>query len=210
MRKRSNQKGFTILELIIASTVFSVMMILATTGIMQIGKIYYKGITTNRTQETTRAVIDDITRNYQIAGNTAPSSSLQPTGSTAAQAICIGKTRYTFRLGVQMDNTNNHILWTDRLSPTATACTPVNLSNPTADASADLTDLGRAAQRELLARNMRLGDFTINNDSTGMAVSVRVLYGDLDLSADNQTCPPINQGGQFCAVSSLSTFVKKR
>ena len=52
----SGQKGFTVLELMIATTVFSVMLLLTTTGMIQIGKVYYKGLVTAKTQDTVRSI----------------------------------------------------------------------------------------------------------------------------------------------------------
>lgn len=57
-----NTAGFTIVELMIATVVFSVILILITTGIIQIGKAYYKGIIGSRTQETARKITDEVGR----------------------------------------------------------------------------------------------------------------------------------------------------
>lgn len=205
MIKPLNKKGFTIMELIIASTVFSTMMLLATTGILQIGKIYYKGMATQRTQETTRAILDDVTRNYQISPVALPDND-------TAGVLCIGQLRYNYRIGVKLDDTNPHMLWTDRIISGGT-CAPLNMTQAVpSDANTDMTDLGKSAQQELIPKNMRLSKFDIATSNGGMSVNVQVVYGDLDLTPDlaNPECIPISQGGQFCAVAQLSTFVKKR
>lgn len=205
-----NQNGFTILELIIATTVFSVMLLLASAGIIQIGRIYYKGLITTRTQDTNRAVVDDISRSVQLTGNNTISYS----APGPAQAVCIGTTRYTYRLNVILDDTNPHVLWVDKIIPGGGCSTPpLNQQVPSDhDSNSDNTASGRAIQKELLARNMRLETFNITQvGTTLMQVDARVIYGDTDLTTGTPPeCIAINLGGQFCAVSSLNSFVKKR
>lgn len=208
---KKDQKGFTILELMIATTVFSVMLMLASAGIIQIGRIYYKGITTNRTQEVTRSVVEDISRNYQLTGNKSYQAADGPDG---VKVVCIGLTRYTYKTEQIVDATH-HALWTDRLNSTGN-CQPVDLAktNPSdGDENSDNTELGKTLQREMLGRNMRLGNnFSLAKDDAndGLRISVKVIYGEKDLIMDDGTCQPMGFGGQFCAVASLDSFVKGR
>lgn len=207
---RDKQQGFTIMELLIATTVFSTMMLLATAGIVQIGRVYYKGITSSRTQETARAIVNDISGVLQLSGD----ADITRVGTSA---YCVGTTRYTYVLNRILGDTgpdgSPHVLWVDKIRQGA-ACTALDLSSPTPpeDGNTDRSLDGLAFRKELLARNMRLTQFSIAQASgTSLrSVSVRVLYGPLDLSPDNATCSTIAQGGQFCAVSTLSTSVKPR
>lgn len=212
MRKTTehNQKGFTIIELMISTTVFSVMLVLASAGIIQIGRIYYKGITTNRTQETTRAIVDDVSRNYQITPNT---SFRQVNGASGApSAVCVGLIRYTYQLGA-ITTESQHGLWTDRIKASG-ACEPLDLSaSIPSDDNTDTTDLGKGTQRELLARNMRVDQFSVSKSSADntLNVKVRVIYGALDVwDTATQSCKSTLFGGQFCAAASLESFVKAR
>lgn len=201
-----NQKGFTILELMIATMVFSVMLILASVGIIQIGRVYYKGITTNRTQETTRAIVSDISRNYQITPNTQYAFTA---GNPAA--VCVGSTRYTYKINSVVTG-NQHALWADRLNPGGN-CVPLDLGMAfPVDGNTDTSNLGKVSQHELLAPNMRLAEFSVTKSAStnSLTVKARVIYGDPDLSPDNQTCKPMTLGGQFCAAASLESFVKGR
>lgn len=214
-----NQKGFTILELIIATTVFSVMLLLVSAGIIQIGKTYYKGITTSRTQETARAIIDDLFRTFQTGNNTTVGYSFTPPDPTDPDpvfppngSICIGSTRYTYQTGsiVGRDG-NQHALWIDRI--VGTECKELSLTGDTpADDVTDLSTDGQFAQKELIAQNMRLASFEIMNipGTSLYTIGIRVIHGDQDLSPDDEFCLPTNQGGEFCAVSSINTFVKTR
>ena len=90
LRTKNNQ-GFTILELLIATTVFSVILLVVTTGIIRIGNIYYKGITASKTQESIRNISSELSSSIQFAnGIKVPGSS--------ANIFCLGNTRYTYFL----------------------------------------------------------------------------------------------------------------
>lgn len=69
---RDNQRGFTLLELMIATTIFSSILLLLTFGLINIGKSYYKGRNTARTQELARRVMDEISQSIRF-GDRAPS-----------------------------------------------------------------------------------------------------------------------------------------
>lgn len=228
---RINQKGFTILELLIATMVFSVVFLGATTAILQIGKLYYKGVVSNRTQETVRSGIDSISQQLQF--NFEPLKTPAPidypvTGPSATtlkfSAYCIGTTRYTYVLNAQVangatdhsyDSANYrlaHALWRDNVATNGCVPADLGLVNPSNTAGA----LGSDGQ-EMLAASMRLSDFKLGCDTATSlcTVSLRVIYGDNDLLEPNPTtaipthCASII-GSQWCATSELSTSVYKR
>lgn len=60
------QRGFTIIELMISTVVFSLVLLAASAAIIQIGKKYYKGITNARTQEVARSTVDEIAQSLQF------------------------------------------------------------------------------------------------------------------------------------------------
>jgi prepilin-type N-terminal cleavage/methylation domain-containing protein len=200
-RNQSNtQAGFTIIELLIATAVFSVILLLSTTGLIQIGRMYYKGITAAQTQEAARMVMDDISRTIQFKGGT-----VIPTGPAATQnRFCIGGKRYSFLIDLVLSDNpalpseRRNVLVSDDFGGT---CDAQDL-----DSGAALTD----TSRELLRPNMRLAKLEVVNipDSDLFQITVRVVHGDIDLSPGG-TCEG-GPGSQFCAASELSTVVKKR
>lgn len=229
-KTRYNSQGFTILELIIATTVFGVMMLVATTGMMQIGRAYYKGIVTTKTQETTRSTVEDITRAIQFGGNvpivsepagTSISLGTGPGGmALSARAFCVGNQRYTYVVGRRIDtkSTAKHALWFD-IKLEGKACLPMDLNatNPSNSGPnvSTVDPTKTSAQRELLTNGMRLAKFSIVGEGKGASVTTKVIFGDDDL-LDNPTdvansgCISTNLGGQYCAFSELYTFVTKR
>lgn len=223
---RRNQRGFTLIELMIATSVFSVVLLIASNGIVQIGRMYYKGIVTVRTQEAVRSTVSDISNSLQLTGGQPIYSTVTPPGSQfVTKAICIGKSRYTYQIDVKIDsNVGGHALWLDDQGNGT--CTPANLS------LAEPSSTGR----ELLGANMRLLRFTVNPPAAGSnlyTVGLTVAYGDSDLltnydingsarvdlvggdgvnegDAAAALCRSGVSGSNFCAVSGLDSSVKKR
>lgn len=100
MRKKNNIKylgGFTIVELLIASAVFSTVLLVALTGFLQIGRIFYKGVSSTQTQDVTRQVVNDISSNIKIASSTGAVNTLNLNPGTGGYGwICVGTYRYTY------------------------------------------------------------------------------------------------------------------
>lgn len=226
-KRRINQEGFTIMELVIATSVFGVMLLLVTTGILQIGRAYHKGITTAKTQEVARGIEGELSSVFQSAGNSNLGPRvLEPAPSgypDKIRAYCIGDNRYSYVTNAKSSTTSSnslpftstHVLWFD-IKPSAAACVPADVSkeNPSTQTTwagyqVDATKSGQF--RDLLADNMRLTTFELTDVAgTGMKVNLRVLYGDDDVVAGDGSCKSNRDGGQFCAFSELETFIVKR
>jgi prepilin-type N-terminal cleavage/methylation domain-containing protein len=238
-KNTKSQSGFTIVELMIAVAVFSMVLILITTGILRFTRQYYKGVIEGQTQDVARAIIDDVTKSIQFStGSVAPlyDNSGNPNG------FCLGSSkRYSFVLNSQVtdgsgplkQNQSAHAFIADTLSPCSGSSDAVDAQNITAH---DFGLLDNA--REMLGEHMRLAKFDISGGQDVWKVSVRVVYGDDDLlcvpgataatNADCQTSPsgPLSNaltplqlgkltcrttdGSQFCAVSELTTTINKR
>ena len=55
-RTQSSQSGFTIVELMIATLVFAMVLLVITVGVMSFTRAYYRGINQSNTQRVARAV----------------------------------------------------------------------------------------------------------------------------------------------------------
>lgn len=207
MKRPSNSRGFTLVELMIATTVFSVVLLIVSVGLIQIGRAYYKNITSSRTQEAARSVIDDISGSSQLSESPPRISG---DGVATPGAVCLGTDRYTYRIDDPISAPGEHALYADKISASA-ECTPVNLASP-------------PEGRELLSENMRLLHFSVTPMGGLTNVHIKVGYGDSDLlthyhengtrnlavSPSDAQCRSSSQGGTFCAVSELETIVKRR
>ncbi len=209
------QNGFTIIELIIATTIFSIVLVMISTVLIQIGKMYYKAIAMSTTQQTVNAISNDVYRMVQFSSGGINSSSAT---DRPEKAYCIGDVRYTYVL--DKPSGEGHVLWRDKV-PSA-GCVPVDFSQPLSEG------------KELLGARMRLLQFNIlplNGDSASR-IQVAVAYGDSDLltsydqngteRVDVNNDGVINDddiasalckngpGSSYCAVSALSVVVKRR
>lgn len=202
------QEGFTLVELLVATTVFSLILLVATTGIVQLGRLYYRGITDSKTQEVTRAVFEDVSRSVQFAKGQRRDvpSALLPAGVTQ---FCIGDTRYSYSINEKVTSSSSTGLRITRISPTDNCPGPV-------------------AGQQMLDQNMRLLDLRVAQvgSGNGYDVLVKIAYGDNDLLShypDNATdataptgpiptaqCKTGVSGSSFCAVAQLNTIIKKR
>jgi len=196
---KSNTGGFTIIELMIATTVFSVILLIATMALIQIGRVYYKGVLSAKTQNTTRAITDEIGSSIKFSGGNVNIQKNLNSG-----VLCIGNSRYTFNTDQKLEDSGNFVLIADKPSPCNTsagfiigdACSPPGC-------------------RELLTPGMRLSKFEVVQDPTSSnmyRIIIGVISGETDLlTVDHLGCgASLQTGGQFCAASELTTFVQKR
>lgn len=192
---RSSQKGFTIIELMIATVVFSLVLLVIMGAIIQFGRIYYKGVIQSRTQERVRAISEDIAKHIQFGKTATTTPSTPPVPLTGS--FCAGNQGYTYALR-QLRQGNDHGL------VTTNSCGAYPKMN--------IHDLDPGAT-EMLGERMQLTKLDVRQSGDRYTVSVRVVYGESkEFEGDNpaNACKPISFGGQFCAVSELTTIVTKR
>src|SRR5665213_495951 len=221
-----NQAGFTIIELLIATTVFAALLLTLMFGVVEISRIYYRGITQTNTQNTARNIMSSISQAIQFDGSFSTGA-----GNGSSLAFCAGNTQYTYLLGYQLENTNsapntqnNHVLVSNTIS--SPSCPQAQHIGPPG---------GSASGTELMANNMRIASLNITPLShPGVySVEIRIVYGADDLLCNPSIGPPglcsssatmpapadyvgqnVNckggSGSEFCDVSDLSTIVQSR
>ena len=233
-RMISSEDGFTIVELMVALSVFAVILMMSTVIMINIANLYNKGVNEANLQNTSRNIISDISSSIQFTGNISDPTGCNGTltacwaqqysyeiGSTSSYAnvysYCIGSTRYSYVLdtenGTNAPNQLPHVLWRDTLKNIST-CPTLDLtssSGPSSDSNAV-----PGSGFDMLPPHMRIDKFFV--DQTGpnsglYAVDIWIAYGDDDLltiaSDGSATCSG-GVGTQFCAVSALNTTVTKR
>src|SRR5665647_1469166 len=99
--RKHQQSGFTMVELLIAMTVFSVVVIVITVSVIQFSKQYYKGVISTATQNSARTIIDDIARSIEFNAGDVNAISSVPAGPTTG--YCIGSSKmYSFAMYQQV------------------------------------------------------------------------------------------------------------
>jgi len=205
---RRSMAGFTLVELMISTGVFSVVLLICTTAVLVIGQDFHKAAIASLTQNTSRNIIDNITRElqynkgeYRIGfSDTVP----------VRIAICIGTVRYSYLLDYELvDGTfdsakqqSPHVLWRDEAADPA--CSPL-------DVTGALT-----GGKELMSLHTRLRELTglnitpVPGTHTLYNIDVSVIYGDKDVITAANNCVSSRSGGAFCGLSELHTAVFRK
>lgn len=211
------EQGFTIVELMIALSVMSVILVMSTIILIQIGGLYDKGVSASDLQNTARGIVNDVASAIQFSGYDPAVATCTPASCSfngangdpvpGEYAYCIGTVRYSYILNTEIGNdiaanpatgapanTNTpHILWRDQLSSYKDdPCVPVNLN--AASPSDSYSSPGTGV--EMMSDHTRLTNFSITPVSgTGTTntytINVSSAYGDsdlLNLNGTNTSC----------------------
>lgn len=205
--------GFTIFELMIATLIFSVILVVLAAGVVTFSRAYYKGINSSRTQQVADEVINDIAHNVQFGRQI----SLGLTGPGGTEGICIDNTLYVYHIGYEVSSQQDlakHQAKHGLVKTVGNDCSAAPISDITSYTSLN------ADQHELLGDRMRLGQLSVSPIGDGLyKVSVMVIYGDDDLLTPTVTSGTTNwadegcadtAGSQFCATAKLVTTVQQR
>lgn len=213
MSKRTSQRGFTIVELMIATLVFSVVMIIITVGVISFTRSYYGGVNQSNTQRVARAVLESVSQSIQFSGSgvSSPIASTESNGRTYT-GLCVGNQRYSVLRGWQQvddgadasQNQAERVFVADKPG----LCSGL--------AAQDLGSGLTSSSVDLLAPNMRVSKLQVSlvpGTSDTYRVTVRIVFGDNDLldnpTEENATCK-VGKGREYCAQSELTTTVKQR
>jgi len=99
-------RGFTIIELLMATVVFSLILLVTLAGFIQIGRLFYKGTTGAQTRTVTQQVMDDITTGIKGATGIWP----PPQSSGGYTYFCLDGSRYTYNINKEVDLSAGQVL----------------------------------------------------------------------------------------------------
>jgi hypothetical protein len=219
----NGESGFTILELMIATIVFALFLVVMLASFLQIGKMYYKGISINNTTDTTRSIMDGISNDVrfstEVACSIKDSQNCPVTGSPNVHYFCIGQHRYTYYLssttpykiqGSDINNPNSGNNPKGIIMDTITGCPPPTVAG--------------TSPTQLMKPNMQLNDLNFYCVNNFCYVHLHIAYYGVndsvfsspthfaDTSSDHTAalldkdnyCSGSSLGTEFCAVSDLS------
>ncbi len=221
LNRKSQQKGFTIVELMIATGIFSLILLVVLTAIIQVGRMYYKGITISKTDQAARSIIDRVSQEIQFSpAGTNPL--LHQTASNGFHVRCIGSMRFFYVVNSQNVMGRSGLVGDDSAagSDLCVSAAAMQAASGTGPGGEPTLNIGSSSnQRDLLPNNMRILKFDVsrpNPTANLYNVTVRVAYGDTDLlnqteaGIPNSFCRGATIGTQFCAVSEFNVTVSKR
>lgn len=195
--KKLNNKAFTIIELLIASMVFTSVLLLCMEGITRIAKAYIKNASISRTSEFIKSFSEEISQQIKY-GSSLP---LIYQESDLATRICLGGSAYRVELNNPSDGSVKK-----KSDPN---CSLYKTTSPDFFGDAD----------NLAPSGMRVLKFGVNNSVDNIwDINIRVALGDNDLldetakTADfaNSKCKLGISGSEYCAVLELSNTVNRR
>lgn len=208
------QDGFTIVELLIATAILSVILTLVSVSMIGIGNLYYKQLNQARIQNSLRNAISDISENLQLS---TASGVLVSNGNVndPVYSYCVGTVRYTFVTNRKLGTDNStdvtiaddkrktpFVLWKDQIAVSTCYAPKNSLTTPSGIANSG---------SEMMPSNVRLTSFRVTGTSP-YNIRMSAAYGDLDtlnLSSFDTTCKG-GPGQQFCATAREQTSVAKR
>lgn len=224
--RKINQQGFTIVELMIALSILSTLLVMSTVAMINLGHLFSKGTNQANTQNTTRNILNDLASQIELGAanpqTVTPAPVVNPVGSVEAiaggvsekasstEVICIGTQRYTFVLNHSLTNSDtDHGLWRDTMQD-ANSCLPVsNFSSQATPATPNGQPGASAAGSgsELLSPSMRLTDFSVTQagGSPGAyTIKVTIAFGGSETDQPDQDLVSYSFAGDTTSCASIT------
>lgn len=213
---RKDRRGFTIIELMVATTVFTIIMTVVAAMLVQYSNSQRKAANESAVQNVARDFADQVGQALQFSrGEFSPITNADGTGG-----YCVGGTyRFSVAYGRQRTTGTTHGAMVDRAGLNCSAGAQALITGTTFSGT------------ELLSQGMRVARFDITTAGSGLyTLTMRIVYGDDDLlcsPAVSGSCTsdavmnPVDlartdiecksgKDARFCAVSELSTTVRSR
>jgi len=229
MNHAVSKKGFTIIELMLAMTFVSALLVGIALTIVQIGTIYNKGITLKEVNQAGRSISDDIRRSVSASSSFLVATNVVTT--PAGGRICTGQFSYVWNYAqaiqdnelsvVRFSGTNSTQIRLLKVPDSSGLyCTvdaggvPTVTQIRTIDAGAS-TELLKSGDRTLSIHQLAVTQAANGRAAAGqqvLTVSFSIGTGDvLALTPDRTTCsPPGTPGSDFayCAVQQFSLVIR--
>jgi prepilin-type N-terminal cleavage/methylation domain-containing protein len=228
---QDNTKGFTLIELMLAMTFISILLIAIAMTTIQISDIYNKGITLREVNQAGRAVSDELQRSISssIPFDVTPKKDASAATATSKYVVrdgggrlCLGRYTYAWNYGDSIagvngapsllnkyDN-NSTVRFAKVSDPSAALCEDPTLSIRRADATEMLT----SGDRDLVVHSFAITS-TASDAVTGQAVyAVSMVIGtndDQQLTTNNTSCKaPVAAGGgeNYCSVNQFDIIAR--
>lgn len=225
MSRVNTYKGFTLVELMLAMTFISILLVGVAMTTIQISQIYNKGITLREVNQAGRTVADELQRT--IASSTpfdadpaSPTSRyiVRPGGGR----LCVGRYSYTWNYGsaitggagapavFNMYQDGEPVRFAKVDDPSASLCVDPNLRVDRGEA----TELLSAGDRDLVVHvfTVTRGSSDVDIGQALYAISMTVGTNDQQqLTTNDSSCRPPAQGvgnEDYCAVNQFDIVVR--
>src|SRR5665213_3376754 len=106
---RNETSGFTIIELLIATSVFSIILLITASTLVGISQTYIKGSVQDQTQQTARSVLTDLSQDIQFNSVSGVNGIPITTVYGNEYFFCIGNDVYIYHLDMDIGLSLIHI-----------------------------------------------------------------------------------------------------
>ncbi|MEX0881445.1 MAG: prepilin-type N-terminal cleavage/methylation domain-containing protein [Candidatus Saccharimonadales bacterium] len=211
-------KAFTVIELMVATSVFSILLLLSLAGFLQIGQLFHKGVNITRTSDTAKQVINSIKNDISYDAGTSTIAVQNSTifvsgvGTVTRSYFCAGQNRYIYIRGSELDEDNKDVGspsgWY-RFGLLKEPYTSANCSNPNS------VPINANTATELLGDKMRLSNLTIQPVLGSLyTLRVYIAYGDDEVltspaNATNARCQSGSNFSRYCFVADFTTTARR-
>jgi prepilin-type N-terminal cleavage/methylation domain-containing protein len=153
------QAGFTIVELMVATAVFSLVLVVILYGVLSFSHAYYSGVNSTAIQNTARSITNSVSQAIEFSGNEiTPVTNIS--GST--NYFCVGGATYYYAVGAMYDGA----------SPSA--ADPGLYMIP--GICSNTPSIPAAGGKELLGTDMRITYLDVSQSSANMQLTSPRLY----------------------------------
>lgn len=219
---RQKQKGFTLIELMLAMAFVALLLLAVAMTVIQIANIYNRGLMSKDLNQTSRHINDDINKSFQASSgfSVIPSDNRLVTTQWGGR-MCLGQ--YSYIWNYAKATGSNRILFTDgapvgfvRVPDSGSVyCTPVQGRYP-AIATTDVVNLIDTGERSLALHDFKIATSATATDSASSQTLYTMSYvvGTSIISALNTTqtaCLPPNNplaDPNYCAVQQFALAVR--
>lgn len=196
---RSNQRGFTLVELLLATAVFSIALVAITAALIQLFKMYQSGISIRKTQHSARVISEELTVKARAAQTVigedgwlcmvTPEKTTNVDGNSSADAV-----RYSLSSGKLMKQSG--VITYPAGAPACDSSQFSAVATQVSDKEVYFEKFdGGASQGRLMDIDMR-----IRTESAGA--------GEIDRSdPDNPICNP---GYEYCSMTTIKKSIMAR
>lgn len=208
--KPRQQKGFTLIELMLAAIIFAVVLVVILASFLQIGRIYYKGVSVAGTNEAARTAVDDITNDLRSSKDVTLPKQFTPDPTSPYWYFCVGTHKYAYKITLAVHQVTSYdINVPGHVDPNGLVKS--DISN-----GCDSNFQTGSHFEQLLGANMQLNrlDFNCNslNNVDSCSLTIRVVFFGSDPSVlkpsatdPNASCVGSLLSTDFCSVAFFST-----
>lgn len=107
MNRAAKQRGFTLIELMLAMAFISVLLLAIAMTIIQIGTIYNRGMTLKEVNQTARSISDELTRS--MSSTEAFTLTSKYITNSGGGRLCLGQYSYIWNTGLAIQNSDQNL-----------------------------------------------------------------------------------------------------